>query len=674
MLAVLVRAIGSVCIALGRRALADGRFWIVAPPALTAGLGLTALALLWFGRSIPYLAIIAGLAALLGALWVGARRIATGPATPWSWSLDAHATLALAALGLLSATGASALWSASIWGGISHENLFQHTGLVSMLIKEPKELRHPLEPDHPLSYRLAYHYVAAAAARIGGLHAATALAGLTAMGAALGALTMCSAVARHTSVTGGLLAGAAYAAGGSITWISGTLPPAGDGSALDRLVTTLERLPGGLTHPGPVGQLAAVNGSLVFGYMLAPVALWAYVEAFQASGRRALALAATAALLLGTLAAAAESLFAVVAATALADVLRRLAGLGASRRPEARPLIVFGALLAPIVAGASGLLAVESSAGEVRGRLGVAFSGAQTLQAPTAALANLPQTTITERLASGDGWTPMWSLAFLLDVGFTPILALAAFGWLARRGHVLGALLALTALASFGLTALVTLRTYPWDMFRFTQSGMAFGYAAAAVAATDAATSLPAGSRRRIARALAAGLVGVAACGFVASAFVWPELATRREGRDYALDLLLVPRLVAQSETTPRVLVAPGALDWFDLHSSGDANVTKYVTALGASVPMGHDWYGHDQAYASRYEAAHQTLDYARLADLAISHLYILPERLNPQQLDGLSTLVGGGTATLIDLAGDGPLRREVYRLDLNRERPRHVP
>ncbi len=668
LLGVLVLAIASACIALGRRGLADGRVWIVAPPALAAGLGLTALALLWFGRSIPYLAIIAGLAALLGALWVGARQIATEPVPPWTWSLDAQATLALTALGLLSATGAYALWSASIWGGISHENLFQHTGLVSMLINEPQELRHPLEPDHPLSYRLAYHYVAAAVARIGGLPAATALAGLTATAAALGALTMCAAVARHASVAAGLLAGTAYAAGGSISWISGTLPPSGDGTGLDRLLTTLERLPGGLTHPGPVGQLAGINGSLVFGYMLAPVGIWAYVEAFQASGRRALALAATAALLLGTLAAAAESLFAVVAAAVLADVVRRLVGVGVARRPEARQLIAFGALLALIVAGASGLLAAESSAGEVRGRLGAAFSGAQTLQAPTAALANLPRAAITERLASGDGWTPMWSLQFLLDVGFTPILALAAFAWLARRGHVLGALLALTALASFGLTALVTLRTYPWDMFRFTQSGMAFGYAAAAVAATDAATLLPGGSRRRIAGALAAGLVALAACGYVASAFAWPELATRREGRDYALDLQLVPRLVAQSETTPRVLVAPGALDWFDLHSSGDAAVTKYVTALGASVPMGHDWYGHDQAYASRYQAAHQTLDSARLADLAISHLYILPERLSPRQLEGLATLVDGGTATLIDSAGDGPLRREVYRLDPDRQ------
>ena len=664
MLGVLVLAIASVCIALGRRALADGRFWIVAPPALTAGLGLTALALLWFGRSIPYLAIIASLAALLGALWVGARRIATRPATPWIWSLDAQSTLVLAALGLLSATGAFALWSASIWGGISHENLFQHTGLVSMLIDEPKELRHPLEPDHPLSYRLAYHYVAAATARIGGLHATTALAGLTAMSAALGALTMFSAVARHTSVTAGLLAGAAYAAGGSITWISGTLPPAGDGSALDRLVTTLERLPGGLTHPGPVGQLAAVNGSLVFGYMLAPVALWAYVEAFQASGRRALALAATAALLLGTLAAAAESLFAVVAATVLADVLRRLAGFGDARRLEARPLIVFGALLAPIVAGASGLLAVESSAGEVRGRLGAAFSGAQTLQAPTAALANLPQATITERLASGDGWTPMWSMPFLLDVGFTPILALVAFGWLARRGHVLGALLALTALASFGLTALVTLRTYPWDMFRFTQSGMAFGYAAAAVAVADAVSSLEPGVRRRLATALAAGMVTLAAGGYAASALAWPELAARREGRDYALDLRLIPALVAASETRPRLVVAPGALDWFDLHSNGDAAVTKYAAALGAAVPMGHDWYGHDQAYAPRYQAAYKSFDYSRLANLAITHLYVLPERLSPQQINGLQALVSARTATLIDSAGDGPLRREVYRLD----------
>ena len=664
MLGVLVLAIASVCIALGRRALADGRFWIVAPPALTAGLGLTALALLWFGRSIPYLAIIASLAALLGALWVGARRIATRPATPWIWSLDAQSTLVLAALGLLSATGAFALWSASIWGGISHENLFQHTGLVSMLIDEPKELRHPLEPDHPLSYRLAYHYVAAATARIGGLHAATALAGLTATSAALGALTMFSAVARHTSVTAGLLAGAAYAAGGSITWISGTLPPAGDGSALDRLVTTLERLPGGLTHPGPVGQLAAVNGSLVFGYMLAPVALWAYVEAFQASGRRALALAATAALLLGTLAAAAESLFAVVAATVLADVLRRLAGFGDARRLEARPLIVFGALLAPIVAGASGLLAVESSAGEVRARLGAAFSGAQTLQAPTATLANLPQATITERLASGDGWTPMWSMPFLLDVGFTPILALAAFGWLARRGHVLGALLALTALASFGLTALVTLRTYPWDMFRFTQSGMAFGYAAAAVAVADAVSSLEPGVRRRLATALAAGMVTLAAGGYAASALAWPELAARREGRDYALDLRLIPALVAASETRPRLVVAPGALDWFDLHSNGDAAVTKYAAALGAAVPMGHDWYGHDQAYAPRYQAAYQSFDYSRLANLAITHLYVLPERLSPQQINGLQALVSARTATLIDSAGDGPLRREVYRLD----------
>ena len=667
LLGVLVAAIASACIALGRRALADGRFWIVAPPALTAGLALAALALLWFGRAIPYVAIIAGLAVVLGAVWAGTRRIARAPAPGWTWELDAPSTLALAVVGLFSATGAYALWSASIWGGISHENLFQHIGLVSMLINEPETLRHQLEPDHPLAYRLAYHYVAAAVARIGGLQAATALGGLTAVAAALGSLTMCAAVARHTSMRAGLLAAMAYMAGGSVSWISGTLPPAGDGSALDQLITTLTRLPGGLTHPGPVGQLAGINGSLVFGYMLAPVALWGYMEAFRASGRRALALAATAAMLLGTLAAAAESLFAVVAAAVLADLVRRVAGLGNARRPEKPPLVVFGALLALVVASASGLLAVDTSAGEVRGRLGAAFSGTQALQAPTAALANLPQSTIVERLASGDGWTPMWSVTFLLDVGFTPILALAAFGWLARRGQVLGALLALTALASFGLTALVTLRTYPWDMFRFTQSGMAFGYAAAAVAAVDAATLLGPGTRRKVGTALTAGLVTVAVGGYAASSLAWPELAARREGRDYALDLQMIPRLVAQSETPPRLLVAPGALDWFDLHSSGDAAVTKYAAALGAAVPLGHDWYGHHQAYAGRYQAAYETFDASRLADLSVTHLYVLPERLDPQQTQGLNALMDRGTATLVDSAGEGPLRREVYRLDRNR-------
>ena len=665
LLAFLVAAIAAACVALARRALGNGRFWMVAPPALTAGLALTALALLWFGRTFPYVAIFAGLAVALVALWAGVRHVARTPVPGWTWALDTPSTLALAALGLFSAAGAYALWSASVWGGISHENLFQHTGLVSMLIDQPEALRHPLEPDHPLSYRLAYHYVAAAAARIGGLHAMTALGGLTAVAAALGSLTMCAAVARYTSVTAGVLAAVAYLAGGSISWISGTLPPAGEGSALDQLVATLTRLPGGLTHPGPVGQLAGINGSLVFGYMLAPVALWVYVEAFQSSGRRALALAATAAMLLGTLAVAAESLFVVVVAAVLADLARRVAGLGNARRPEALSLVVFGALLALIGASASGLLAVDTSAGEVRGRLGAAFSGSQTLQAPTAALANLPQATIAERLASGDGWTPMWWMTFLLDVGFTPILALAAFAWLARRGHVLGALLALTALASFSLTALVTLRTYPWDMFRFTQSGMAFGYAAAAVAVVDAATALRPGVRRKLATVLAAGLVMLGVGGYAASALAWPELAARREGRDYALDMQLIPRLTAESTTPPRLLVAPGALDWFDLHSSGDAAVTKYAVALGAAVPMGHDWYGHDQAYAARYQAAYETFDPAQLADLAITHLYVLPERLGPQQIRGLKALIDRGTAMLIDSAGEGPLRREVYRLDL---------
>ena len=665
LLGVLVLVIAAACITLARRALADGRIWMVAPPGLCTGIALTALALLWLGRSIPYLAIIAGLAAALAALWAGVRQIDRGPVPDWTWKLDLPSTCALAALSLFSATGAYALWTASVWGGISHENLFQHTGLVSMLMKEPQTLRHPLEPDHPLSYRLAYHYVAAAAARIGGLQAATALGGLTAVAATLGALTLCAAVARHTSATAGLLAGAAYLGGGSIGWVSGSLPPAGDGSALDRLITTLARLPGGLTHPGPVGQLAGINGSLAFGYMLAPVAIWSYVEAFRTSGRRAIALAAVAAGLLGTLAAAAESLFAVVAAAVLADLMRRVTGLGNAQRPAISPLVVFGALTALIAASASGLLAFDASAGEVRGRLGAAFSGAQALQAPTAALANLPQATIAERLASGDGWKPMWSMTFLLDVGFTPILALAAFGWLARRGQVLGALLALAALTSFGLTALVTLRTYPWDMFRFTQSGMAFGYAAATVAVVDAVTALRPGVRPKLVTVLAAGLVTVGAGGYAASALTWPELAARREGRDYALDLHLIPRLATRSETPPRLLVAPGALDWFDLHSSGDSAVTKYAAALGATIPMGHDWYGHDQAYAPRYQAAHATFDPARLADLSITYLYVLPERLDPQQIKRLNELVAGGQATLVDSAGEGPMRREVYRLDL---------
>ena len=664
LLAVLVLAIVAGCMALGRRVLADGRLWMVAPPSLGAGLALAALALLWFGRTVPYVAIVVGLAAVLGVAWASVRRVEREAPAKWTWDLDMPTTLALAAVGLFSATGAYALWTASLWGGISHENLFQHTGLVSMLTTEPDTLRHQLEPDHPLSYRLGYHYVAAAAARIGGLQSATALGGLTVMAAVLGSLTICAAVARHTSVWAGLLAAVAYHAGGSVLWISGTLPPAGNGSALERLITTLERLPGGLTHPGPAAQLAGINGSLVFGYMLAPLAFWGYVEAFRASGRRAIALAAVAAVLLGTLAAAAESLFAVVAAVVLADVARRFVGLGSARRPASVPLIVFAALLALIGASAAGLLAVDASAGEVRGRLGVAFSGARVLQAPTAALANLPQATIGERLLSGDGWTPMWSMAFLLDVGFTPILALAAFAWLARRGVVLGALLALAALTSFGFLALVTLRTYPWDMFRFAQSGMAFGYAATAVAAADVATAMGPGRRRRLASALAAGLILVAAGGYVASALAWPELAARREGRDYALDLGLIPQLVRQSEVPPRLLVAPGALDWFDLHSSGDSAVTKYAAALGANIPMGHDWYGHADAYAARYQAAYSTFDSARLADLSITHLYVLPERLDPQQNRGLSYLVDRGVATLVESAGEGPMRREVFRLD----------
>lgn len=79
---------------------------------------------------------------------------------------------------------------------------------------------------------------------------------------------------------------------------------------------------------------------------------------------------------------------------------------------------------------------------------------------------------------------------------------------------------------------------------------------------------------------------------------------------------------------------------------------------------MGHDWYGHDQAYAPRCQAAYVRFDPAWLADLSITHWYVLPERLDPQQVKGLNALVGAGRATLVDSAGEGPPRREVYRLN----------
>ncbi len=644
-----------------RDLLRDGRIWVIGPPALALGLTLSGLSLVWFGRLAPFAAVLGGLIALLMLAAYATRRLRRRSAPAWSWGLGPRATLGYLAMALFAGTGAMVLWSASVWGGVTHENLFQHTGLSTMLARQPSELRHPLEPDHPLVYRLAYHYTVAGASQVTGLAVSAAIQWVTVAALALSVLTLFAAVGRWESQSAAFVASGLFLAGGPVGLVAGRLPPAGDGFLLDRIVTTLQRLPSGSTHPGPLGQLPLINGTLVFGYLVASLVLFLYVALWRTGGVRALTLAGLAGLALGALAAAAESLFVVVAGALLLDLGRRL--VVARLRPSILgPALAVVAPVAVVLVTTSGLLAADAAAAGSRSRLGLMFSGSLVGHAPTAALASLPQAEISERLASGDGWIPMWSLDFLLDVGFTPLLALAAFAWLARRRSLLGSLLAASALLSFGVVAVVTVATYPWDTYRFTQSGMVLGYAAAGVAIVDVAGLAAVRVRRFIWTAIAVGVL-VASSAYLASAAAWPELAARREGADYALDIQLTSELAVASESAPRLLVVPGATDWFGLHRSGDEAIVKYVVAYGGVVPMGHDWYGHYAAYSLRYAGAYRSLDPAALEDLGISHLYLLPNRLDRDQERGLERMLLTGRAELVAAAGAGAMRREVYRL-----------
>ncbi len=157
----------------------------------------------------------------------------------------------------------------------------------------------------------------------------------------------------------------------------------------------------------------------------------------------------------------------------------------------------------------------------------------------------------------------MWSIDVLLDLGFTPFLAVAAFAWLARRGRLVGALLALASMLSFLVALFVTIGTYPWDAFRFTQSGMTLGFGSVGIAMVDIVRRRP----RRARPWLWSGVVAltlIAGGGYLAGTGAWGEFMNRSEGEQFALDVELTRRVVASSEAPPRPLVAPGATDWSD--------------------------------------------------------------------------------------------------------------
>lgn len=648
-------------LAIVRRILHEGRVVVVAP--LAAGLNLVAvsLALLWFGRAASFALVLGVLAGLIVAAGVVVRVRGDRAGPPWSWGLSPAATAGYLALGLFIGAGTLALWSGSVWGGTSHENLFQHTGLAAMLAREPSELRHPLEPDHALVYRVGFHYAVAGYARVAGLGVPTVMQVIVLAAALIGVAALFGAVLRSHRPRIALLASLLFFAGGPVSYLIGVLPPSGPGDAVDRVMRVVERLPAGATQPGPLGQMAQVNGSFVFGYMIGAVALALYVEVWRAHGTRRWVLAVAAGLALGALGAAFESLWLALVAAVGVDLLRRGATPGRAWWTRAGPAFVVLGILGLTVVSTTGLLGGDAAAGATRDRLGAQFAGALAGQAPTVALAAQAPDQIAARLAVGDGWMPMWSPAFWFDVGFTPLLAVAALLWCARRGRLLGGLLALAALASFAVTATVTLTTYPWDTFRFTQAGMVLGYAAAGIAAGDALAHASRAWRRR-GWAMVAGLAVIACGGLLASALVWPDLAARREGADYAMDAQLTSALVAR-DPTARVLVAPGATDWFGLHRHGDEAITKYVVAYGAVVPMGHDWYGNVTAYAEPYAVAYRTFDRTALDRLRIAYLYLAPYRLSPAQRAGLAALQSSGRVTLVDAAGAGATRREVYRL-----------
>lgn len=139
--------------------------------------------------------------------------------------------------------------------------------------------------------------------------------------------------------------------------MTGNLPAAEPGSGP---LGTIGQLPAGITHPGPLGRLPLVDGSLVFGYALVPVVLTLYAEAWELRRVQALATGGMAGLTLGAMAASAELLFAVLAGALVLGLVRR-AILPLSRLRITRAQVAaFVIVLVVTVIAAVGILSGEA--------------------------------------------------------------------------------------------------------------------------------------------------------------------------------------------------------------------------------------------------------------------------------------------------------------------------
>lgn len=644
---------------------------------LTAGFAVVtqSLGLLWLPRVLPVgwasltTAVILGILAVLalqihrraahGGLFAGLVPLAKA-AGPFPWIL-------IVLLSSLVYVSAVALWFEGTAGRADVATLYLHSGLAASIARGNFPVTNMYEPEYAMTYRFAFHTLAAAAQHLTGLEIGTLLPHF--VGALAVALfwTAIGVVGRIAGGTGaGIAGGALLWAGGPLYW-TGALKLAAEAGwpeALGHVARRPDSVSWSGLILGPTFTMPTHNPTNILALIPALTAMLLFRELITGGREKAriMLLATLLTLNLTVLAAASEYFYPAVLAGCGAVTLYRMV-----RKPrlDGRTAAAVGA--AAIVSALLSLSTASVLANLVRGdrdvlRLGVFFNwkGAGSFSS-WGYNATGP---FFEWAEAGQHEVAVVSQEFLLDGGLPLIFLLPLAIWAAVRPESRAAPFAAVGAAAFAAATLFHFRHSPPDIYRFANFGAVMAMLGAIVWIWPAMVSGRPRFRVPLTAFAAAGITALVG-GFAMSGLAWPGMIAKAESQLERTEADAIAFLKA-TDVRDRLLVLWGSRTAADLYDPATPQVTAYISAnTGQFIPYGYHHLSKAGEYAPIYGWAQQSLEAGILDQLKIKYIYANSGSLTDRQRLAIDSMLSNGLLEKVmdakSLDGDGRIMYE-YR------------
>ncbi len=646
------------------------------------GAGVSAMLLL---RLLPMAAFLTGLAAaglFAGLLILALMRRAPGQAVPTSPS-----TMALVAWGVTPAwlaVGAAVLvlvtlhalsMSRYAHSGEDRENLFFHSAVTGQIALDSYPPHNPLEPDHPLVYRYAYHVLGGlvqAALDIPPPRALALVNVFSLTGAA--ALLMAIGLRCFQSWKLGLISAIVFVYGGSLEWLQAIPTESWRWSDLGSRLPIISdvrgfyNVVGGALAAGNPLDMLFYNPAISFGYPVWLLTAWLYVEARNTRCRRGYLTLALVGVLLAFLFSANEILFGALAAAILAVelgsfllALRRQQGSPAAHRLALAFALVAAALVGNAFLGGSVFRAFfDPDAGTTyRLVLNIDHLG-QIVGAPS----------------KGGGWHLIASTPFFLQSAFILPLGpiLVALALVSGAGGAITALFGLSAGFALGGGLLVYPEAFPPDSYRFSQAAFSIWPATAILLVGSLLQRWPAATKL-ITPVGAIGLTSILVLALIGGHLIWqqallgPWASSQRSLPPPGPEMAAAESLRDLGRPT-RLLIVGGAECYGCLYESSPRGLitARLIGFSGASAPMGWtDRWAQPHLYSPFYGPATRTLAWPAVQRLRIEYIYADDRLLNRSQRAALAQRLATGEiseyARFATIGGDGGIGARLYKV-----------